>query len=131
MLQQCSRRSTILTPFTIRLPTRVTNPLTLSDRAEDTTSVDPGSWGANSAMHSSRPLFSDASVCCSEASNHSSSRACHVSDRCCGHEKGSQIYDTSVASSSFTSSAGDIGGQTAIDMALELLHNSADTGLGE
>ena len=33
----------ILTPFTIRLPTLVTKPLTLSDLEEEITSVDPGS----------------------------------------------------------------------------------------
>lgn len=35
------------TPFTILVPTRVTKPLTLSERREDRTSVEPGSIGAN------------------------------------------------------------------------------------
>ncbi len=40
------------TPFITLVPTLVTNPLTLSDRGEDRTSVEPGSCGASKAMHS-------------------------------------------------------------------------------
>jgi len=52
-------------------------PFTLSDLMEETTSVEPGSTGASRAMHSSRPLFKDASFSCKELSSHSSSRAYH------------------------------------------------------
>ena len=66
------------TPFTIRIPTLVTKPLTLSDLTDEITSVEPGSFGASRAIHSSRPLFRDARVSCSELRSHSSSRACET-----------------------------------------------------
>lgn len=40
------------TPLTTFVPTRVTNPFTFSDRNEDSTKVEPGSWGASRAAHS-------------------------------------------------------------------------------
>ena len=64
-----------LTPLTTLVPTLVTNPLTLSDRGDDKTSVEPGSWGARRAMHSSSPSLKEASVSWRELSSHSSSLA--------------------------------------------------------
>lgn len=54
------KKSHQLTPFTILVPTLVTNPLTLSDLNEDSASVDPGSLGASRATHSSKPFFKEA-----------------------------------------------------------------------
>ena len=55
-------------------PTLVTNPLTLSDRREESTKVEPGSFGASRATHSSRPSFSEANDSCSDSRSHWSSR---------------------------------------------------------
>lgn len=63
------------TPFTIRVPTRVTKPFRLSDLTVDTTKVEPCSVGAIRAAHSSRPSFKDFRVMRSDDSSHSSSRA--------------------------------------------------------
>ncbi len=63
------------TPLTTPVPTLVTKPLTLSDRGEDRTSVEPGSRGASRAMHSSRPSLKEAKVSWRELSSHSSSLA--------------------------------------------------------
>lgn len=63
------------TPFTIRVPTRVTKPFRLSDLTVDTTKVDPCSVGASKAAHSSRPALRDLRVVRSDDSSHSSSRA--------------------------------------------------------
>ena len=87
------------TPLTMRVPTRVTRPLRLSERTEVKTSVDPFSDGASSAAHSSRPAFSDCSVSLSWTSSHSSSRCC---DFAC----------------SAASWAASMGGHTAVDMAI-------------
>ena len=72
---RCIARGIEPTPFTIRVPTLVTKPLTLSDLIEEMTSVEPGSFGARRAMHSSRPLFRDAKVSWRELRSHFSSRA--------------------------------------------------------
>ena len=64
-----------LTPLMIRVPTLVTKPLTLSDRRDDRTRVEPGSWGARRAVHSSRPLLNEARVSWREVRSHDSSRA--------------------------------------------------------
>lgn len=69
------RAGAIRTPFTIRVPTRVTKPFKLSDLTVDTTNVEPCSDGASRAAHSSRPAFRDFKVVRSEDSSHSSSRA--------------------------------------------------------
>ena len=63
------------TPLTIRVPTLVMKPLTLSDLGDDTTKVEPGSLGASKAMHSSRPLLKETKVSCKLMRSHSSSRA--------------------------------------------------------
>ena len=68
------------TPFTIRVPTLVTKPLTHSDLNDERTSVEPGSFGASKATHSSRPLFNDARVSWNELRSHSSSRAYETSE---------------------------------------------------
>jgi hypothetical protein len=86
------------TPFTMRVPTRVTSPFRLSERTEVSTSVDPLSLGASSAAHSSSPAFSDCSVSLSCTSSQSSSRCC---DTVCSR----------------ASCAASMGGHTAVDMA--------------
>ena len=64
-----------LTPLTMRVPTRVTKPLTVSDRWVDKASVVPGSCGVSRARHSSRPLFKEGKASCSAWRSHSSSAA--------------------------------------------------------
>jgi hypothetical protein len=81
----------------MRVPILVMSPFRLSERTDDSTSVDPFSLGASSATHSSKPALSDCSVSCSCTSSHASSRA---------HE----------ASSSLRSCASSMGGHTAADM---------------
>lgn len=63
------------TPLMMRVPTLVTKPLTLSERRDERTRVEPGSCGARRAMHSPRPLRNDARVSWRELRSHSSSRA--------------------------------------------------------
>lgn len=70
----------IHTPLTNFVPTLVTNPLTLSDLCDESTSVEPGSRGASRATHSSNPSFRAASESCKDSSSHSSSLAWTVSD---------------------------------------------------
>lgn len=48
------------TPLTILVPILVTNPFTLSDRTEETTRVDPGSFGASKLAHSCKPSRNEA-----------------------------------------------------------------------
>lgn len=62
------------TPFIIFVPILVTKPLTLSDRGDDKTKVEPGSLGARSNAHSWRPSFRERRDSCRERSSHSSSR---------------------------------------------------------
>lgn len=64
-----------LTPLVIRVPTRVMKPLTLSDRSEDNTSVEPGSFGANKSAHSVRPSLNDVRDSCSDFRSHFNSLA--------------------------------------------------------
>lgn len=66
------------TPLTILVPMRVTYPLTLSERNEDNTSVAPGSSGASSLTHSSRPSLRETKEDCSELRYHCSSFSCVV-----------------------------------------------------
>lgn len=61
------------TPLTILVPIRVTYPFTLSERSDDSTSVEPGSTGANSFTHSSNPSFRAAKEDCNELRYHCSS----------------------------------------------------------
>jgi hypothetical protein len=82
----------------MRVPILVIRPLRLSDRTDDSTSVEPFSDGASRAAHSSKPAFSDCSVSRSCTSSQSSSRACE-------------------AACSSTSWASSMGGQMAADMA--------------
>jgi hypothetical protein len=90
---------------------RVIRPFRLSDRTEDSTSVEPFSDGASRAAHSSRPAFSDFSVSCSCSSSHSSSRA----------------WDAACSSARRVSS---MGGHTAVDMAANyLLPRHGDLGV--
>jgi hypothetical protein len=77
---------------------RVIRPFRLSERTEDSTSVEPFSEGASRAAHSSRPAFSDFSVSCSCSSSQSSSRT----------------WDAACSSARRVSS---MGGHTAVDMA--------------
>lgn len=67
----CSMR----TPFTILVPIRVTKPLTLSERSDERTSVEPGSAGASNFTHSSKPSFKAAKEDCNEFRYHCSSLA--------------------------------------------------------
>ena len=64
-----------LTHFLRLDPTLVTTPLTLSDLRDDRTSVEPGSFGASKAMHSSRPSLSDANESWRDSNSHRSSRS--------------------------------------------------------
>ena len=64
-----------MSPLTMRVPTRVMKPFTLSDFREETTSVEPGRTGARSARLSCRPDFRERSVSWREARSHWSSRA--------------------------------------------------------
>lgn len=61
------------TPFTTLVPTLVTKPFTFSDRIDDNTKVEPGSFGASNAAHSWRPSLKEARESCNERSSHSSS----------------------------------------------------------
>lgn len=64
-----------LTPLTILVPTLVTNPFTLSERNDERTSVEPGSFGASKATHSSSPSFKETNESCRDSSSHWSSLA--------------------------------------------------------
>ena len=64
-----------MSPRVMRVPTRVTMPLRLSVRGDDTTRVEPGSVGSMSAMHSERPDLRDRRVSRREESNQANSRA--------------------------------------------------------
>lgn len=86
------------TPLVMRVPMRVMRPLRLSERTDDSTSVDPFSEGASKAAHSSSPALSDCSVSLSWSSSQSSSRAC---DAACSSAK----------------RPASMGGHTAVDMA--------------
>ena len=70
MIKAVPIKQNMLTPLTIFVPTLVTNPLTLSDLEDETTSVDPGSLGASKAIHSSNPFLSEAKDSCNELSRH-------------------------------------------------------------
>jgi hypothetical protein len=85
---------------------RVISPLRLSERTEDSTSVEPFSDGASRAAHSSSPAFSDCSVSRSCTSSHSSSRT----------------WDAACSSARRASS---MGGHTAVDMAVISFHGTA------
>lgn len=61
------------TPLTTLVPIRVTKPLTLSDRNDERTRVDPGSCGAKRAAHACRPSFKETSDSWSDCKSHSSS----------------------------------------------------------
>lgn len=74
--QRQTARGETRTPLTMRVPTRVTRPLRLSERTDDSTSVEPFSDGASRAAHSSSPALSACSVSVSCSSNHPSSRCC-------------------------------------------------------
>lgn len=63
------------TPLITLVPTRVTKPLRLSDRGDESTRVEPGSFGAKSALHSCRPSLRDARDSCSDDKSHWSSLA--------------------------------------------------------
>lgn len=86
-----------MSPFTMRAPRRVINPLRFSLRKEERTSVEPGSVGASSAAHSSRPALREVRLSWSAESSHSSSRA-------------------DVSSTSLVRSASLAGGHTRVDM---------------
>lgn len=61
------------TPLVIFVPIRVTKPLTLSERNDDKTRVEPGSTGASSFTHSSRPSFKAVKDDCRDLRYHCSS----------------------------------------------------------
>jgi hypothetical protein len=69
-------RRSLMSPFTMRVPTLVTKPLRLSDRYEDKARVEPFSDGASRAATSSSPAFRDCNVSCRAARSHWSSLAC-------------------------------------------------------
>lgn len=64
------------------MPILVTKPFTLSDRRDDSTSVDPGSLGANNSTHSSKPSFNAARDVCRDSKSQSSSRFCRLVSAC-------------------------------------------------
>jgi len=66
-------KSDTRTPFVIFVPMRVTKPFTLSERKDDKTSVEPGSTGASSFTHSSKPSFNAAKDDCKDLRYHWSS----------------------------------------------------------
>ena len=109
----------VLTPLTMRVPTRVMWPFTLSDRAEETARVEPGSIGARSAEHSSRPDFRDSKVSCKDSRSHASSRAYHVLDSFYMYII--KTWLTNEASSAFLSSSGGRGGHTDVDIVIDKL----------
>lgn len=63
------------TPLTTRVPMRVTNPLRLSERREESTNVEGPLSGESRAAQSSSPDLREAKVSWSEESSHSSSLA--------------------------------------------------------
>lgn len=82
-------RNILPTPFTIRVPTRVTNPLTLSDREEEIARVVPGSSGASRATHSCSPLFREPRFSCKRSSSHVTSAFCDTCQDAGSKEVGS------------------------------------------
>ena len=104
----------------MRVPTLVTKPFTFSDLSDDRARVEPGSSGANKARHSCRPLFKDARFSCKRLRSHSSSAAYPVINQW-GWARRDHPESTNDSSSSLMSCSCDIGGQTAADMAPEVL----------
>lgn len=91
--EACSGLWRLHTPFTIRAPMRVTKPLRLSLLSEESTRVEPDSFGARSSAHSSRPALRDASVSCKDERSHPSSRAYDLADVSASGQRSKRISE--------------------------------------
>ena len=98
------------TPLTSFVPILVTNPLTLSDRSDESTRVEPGSFVANKAAHSSRPSLRAPSECWRDFSSHCSSSFCCPKRQYNIHSTGIVSHRTKESSSALRSSSGGMGG---------------------
>ena len=100
----------------IRVPTRVMWPFTLSDRAEETARVEPGSIGARRALHSSNPDLRDCNVSWRDSSSHANSAAYQMPISIVRRIIATSL--TREASSAFLSSSGGNGGHTDVDIVI-------------
>jgi hypothetical protein len=92
--------------------------LTLSDLRDDRTSVEPGSFGASKATHSSRPSLIDANESWRDSNSHRSSRSYdEMREPEDPDRAGKRCLRTRDSCSFFPRSSGAMGGYTQVAIA--------------